>query len=119
MIHESEVLDLLGNKIPDINPELEKLATTGNVYKTIQCFADFTRNLIGAGNLQAVKGCINLAEEMLEHGNNTVKNAIENVFLFTLAPVIDLGDQVGITLKKMLKGDLRKEYSRQVSVSGI
>jgi hypothetical protein len=119
MIRESEVLDLLGNTIPDINPELEKLANAGNVYKTIQCFADFTRNLVGSGNLQAVKHCINLAEKMLDDGNNAVKNAIENVFLHTLSPVLDLGDSAGVSIKKMLKGSLRKEYSRQVCGSGI
>ncbi len=119
MIRESEVLDLLGNKIPEINPELEKLANTGNVYKTIQCFADFTNHLIGSGNMQSVKHCMNLAQEMMEEGNNTVKNAIENVFLHTLAPVLDLGDSVGTTIKRMLKGSLRREYCRQVCQSGI
>ena len=119
MIHESEVLDLLGNKIPEINSALEKLPSTGNVYKTIQCFADFTKQLVGAGNIQGVKHCINLAEELLEEGNYKVKNAIENVFLFTLSPVLDLGDAAGAALHKMLKGSLKKEYNRQVSVSGI
>jgi hypothetical protein len=119
MIHDSEILDLLGNKIPDINPELEKLPNTGNVYKTIQCFADFTKELIGSGNLQAAKNCMNLAEEMLSEGNNLVKNAIENVFLHTLSPVLDISDSVGLHIKTMLKGSLRKEYMRQVCKSGI
>jgi hypothetical protein len=119
MIHESEVIDLLGNKLPAINPELEKLGNKGNVYKTVQCFADFTRQLIGNGNLKAVKHCVNLAEELLEKGNSTVQNAIENVFLHTLSPVLDLGDTVGNALKDMLKGDLRKEYQRRVSSSCI
>jgi hypothetical protein len=119
MLHESEVLNLLGNKLPAINPELEKLGNKGNVYKTIQCFADFTRSLIGSGNLKAVHHCMNLAEEMLQKGNTTVQNAIENVFLHTLSPVLDLGDTVGNSLKNMLKGSLRTEYLRRVSTSGI
>jgi hypothetical protein len=119
MIHESEVLDLLGNNVPDINRELEKLPNAGNIYKTIQCFADFTKQLVGAGNLEAVRHCLNLAEEMLEDGNNTVKNAIENVYLHSLSPILDLGDAVGTALKKMLKGSLRKEYSRQICKGGI
>jgi len=119
MIHESEVLDLLGNKVPDINPELEKLPNAGNVYKTIQCFADFTKQLIGLGNLEAVRHCINLAEEMLEEGNSTVKNAIENVYLHSLSPILDLGDALGFSIQKMLKGSMRKEYRRQVSKGGI
>ncbi len=119
MIHESQVPDLLGKQIPAINPELEKLAGLGNVYKTVQCFADFTRNLAGAGNLPAVKSCIGIAEEMLEKGNNTVKNAIENVFLYTLSPILDMGDEIGIKLKAMMKGALLKEYNRQTNHGGI
>jgi hypothetical protein len=119
MIHESEVLDLLGYKVPEINPELEKLPSTGNIYKTIQCFADFTKHLIDAGHLNAVRHCVNLAENMLKEGNSTVKNAIENVYLHSLAPILDLGDSTGTAIKKMLKGSLRKEYSRQICKGGI
>jgi hypothetical protein len=119
MINETEVLDLLGNKIPELNPELERLSQAGNIYKTMQCFSDFTRSLIGNGNMQAVKNCINLAEELLQDGNNAVKNAVENVFLYSLAPMIDLGDVAGKALQKMLKGALRREYLRQVCSSGI
>ncbi|MFI5151160.1 MAG: hypothetical protein ACHQRM_15615 [Bacteroidia bacterium] len=119
MIQESEVLDILGNKLPALNPELEKLGNKGNVYKTVQCFADFTKALAGAGNMKAVRHCINLAEEMLTKGNSTVQNAIENVFLHTLSPLLDLSDAVGLGLNSMLRGPLRKEYLRRVSGGGI
>ena len=119
MIRESEILDMLGNKIPEINPALEKLTNAGNIYKSIQCFADFTKEVIGSGNLLAAKRCLNLAEEMLVKGNTTVQNAIENVFLHTLSPLIDLGDSAGTAVKKMLKGSLRREYKRQVCASGL
>jgi hypothetical protein len=115
MIKESEILNLLGEEIPDINTELEKLAHSGNIYKSIQCFADFTKELILSGNLKAVKHCIKLADKMLAEGTSTVKNAIENVYLFSLSTAIDLTAPV----KEMLTGPLKKEYHRQTTRCGI
>ena len=68
--------------MPTIGKELEKPEHSKNIYTTVQCFAHFTRSLIGAGNLQTAKLFLNLAEELVQKGNNTVKNAIENVFLY-------------------------------------
>jgi hypothetical protein len=119
MIRESEVINILGEKIPEINAELEKLPHTGNVYKSVQCFADFTKELIHTGNLKGVKHCLNVAETMLEDGSLAVKNAIENVFLFSLSAVLDLTSPVSQAVKEMLRGPLRKEYNRQTTHGGI
>jgi hypothetical protein len=119
MIHESEVLNLLGEEIPEINPELERLPNAGSVYKSMQCFADFTREHIVNGNLKAAKQCMSVAEKMLAEGSITVKNAIENVFLFSISAAIDFTSPVSDAVKKMMKGSLRKEYHRQTTHSGI
>jgi hypothetical protein len=119
MIGESEMLDLIGNNLPEINSEFEKLSSIGNAYKTVQCFADYTKQLVTIGNFKEVKYCFSLAEKLLQEGNSTVKNAIENVYLHSLAPLLDLGDVLGKSLRLMLKGSLRKEYSRQVCSSGL
>ena len=119
MIHESEVYQLLGAILPTIGKELEKPEHSKNIYTTVQCFAHFTRSLIGAGNLQTAKLCLNLAEELVQKGNNTVKNAIENVFLYTLSPLLDKGDACSASLKSMMGGELMKEYQRQLATGGL
>lgn len=118
-IEENEVIDLLGNEFPTINETLEKTAHANNIYKAIQCFADFTKQLIAKGNLNEVKHCFNVAEQMLQNGNNNVKNAIENVYVYSLGTVIALSTLTTNHIKELFTGELRKEYNKQVCASGL
>src|ERR1035437_1334293 len=119
MITENQVSDMLGEELPEINNELEKLSNSNNIYKTIECFVDFTKTLIYKGNLKEVKHCFNVAEKMLENGNNTVKNAIENVYVYSLGTVVALSTLKTNHLKEIFNGSLREEYNKQVCSSGI
>jgi hypothetical protein len=119
MITENKVSDILGEELPEINNELEKLSNSNNIYKTIECFVDFTKLLISKGNLKEVKHCFNVAEKMLKNGNNTVKNAIENVYVYSLGTVVALSTLKTNHLKEIFNGSLRKEYNKQVCASGI
>ena len=119
MIKETEVPEILGNELPEINYELQKKVNTKNIYKTIQCFADFTKQLAVCGNLKEVQRCFNLAEKMLQDGNNTVKNAIENVYLFSVSKILDMTNPLSEAVKEMLNGPLRNEYYKQVHAGGI
>jgi hypothetical protein len=119
MITEIQVRKILQREFPEMNCGGETLSNPNNVYKTIACFVDFTRQLIDKGNINSVKRCLKLAERMLDDGNNTVKNAIENVYVYSLGIVIDLSVPTTNKLKKIFNGSLKKEYYRQVSASGV
>ncbi len=118
MITENQISDILGEELPEINNQLEKLPNSNNVYKTMECFVDFTKLLISKGNLKEVKHCFNLAEKMLADGNSTVKNAIENVYVYSLGTVVALSTLKTNHLKEIFNGSLRKEYNKQVCASG-
>ena len=119
MIKENEVIELLGNEFPAINNEFERTANFGNIYKAMQCFADFTKQLIKKGNFKEVKHCFVVAEKMLQNGNGTVKNAIENGYLFSVSTIIDIASPVSQKVKSLLTDALKKEYNRQGCSSGI
>jgi len=119
MITENEVSDILGEELPDINNELEKLSNSGNMYKAMQCFADFTKQLIRKGNLAEVKHCFNIAEKLLNDGNNQVKNAVENVYVYAMGTVIEFSATTTNRLQEIFNGSLKKEYIRQVLAKGI
>lgn len=119
MIRENEVMDLLGNEIPQINHTFEKTANPGNVYKAVQCFASFTKELIRKGDLEEVKHCFGLAEKLWTEGNQTVKGVIENVYVFSISPIIDLTNPLCKKVKAMLSPELRREYYRQTTAHGI
>lgn len=118
-IKENQIFDLLGNELPEINPELEKLPYPRNIYVSVKCFAEFTKQLIKIGNLSEVKHCFNVAEKMLLEGNKPVKNAIENIYIFSISSILDFAGPLSNKIKGMMNKALLTEYKRQVCASGI
>jgi hypothetical protein len=118
-IMETEILDILGNELPEINEELERLPNAQNIYTTVKCFAEYTKQLINKGNLSEVKHCFNVAEKMLTSGNKVVKNAIENVYIFSISSILDFASPLSNKIKGMMNRRLLSEYKRQVCASGI
>ena len=112
-IAEDEVLDVLGNELPKINSWFERIPNPGNIYKIMDCFAAFTKQLVARENLDEVKLCFQIAEKLLVKGNRTVRNAIENGYLFSVSRILDVSAPVNDKVKELLKGQLLKEYKRQ------
>jgi len=119
MIKETEVVEVLGNELPDMNAVLEKTEDVNNIYKAMQCFASFTKSLVNKGDFREVKHCFNVAENLLKHGNSTVINAIGNVYVYSLSSILDLTNPLSLKVKSLLTDSLRKEYRRQVGASGL
>lgn len=114
-ITENDVLIILSSELPQLEAEIKRMPNKVNIYNVINSFADVTKYLAKVGDLKEVKHCFNVAEKLWISGNNTVKNAIENSYLFSLSSILDLNSKV----KDLLNAPLRKEYNRQVSSSGI
>lgn len=119
MITENEVPDILGEELFEINNALEKLPNSRNIYKTMQCFAEFTKQLIRKGDLKEIKRCFKLAEKILKNGNNTVKNAVGNCYVFSITTLIDMADPMNERVKGLLTQSLRKEYKKQIMAGGV
>lgn len=119
MITENEIPAILSVELPEINNELKKLQSKNNIYKTMQCFVDFTKELAYTGNLAEVKHCFTLAERMLKDGNKTVRNAIENVYVFSVSSILHGSTSMSNEVNALFNGSLRKEYIHQIEASGI
>jgi hypothetical protein len=118
-INETEIVEVLGNELPELNPSLERTEGINNIYNVMQCFANFTKHLAKKGDFKEVKHCFNVAEAMFKNGNSIVKNAIENGYLFSLSSILDLTNPAAQKAKRLLTDSLKKEYKRQVCASGI
>ena len=119
MIKEIQVREILLKEFPEMNNNLGMRPNPDNIYATVGCFVDFTRKLIKKGNIKSVKHCFSVAETMLDDGNNIVKNAIENVYVYSLGSVVDLSSSTANYLKKLFNGSLKKGYYRQIFASGV
>ena len=119
MIKETEILEVFGNELPEMNYSHEKTEDVNNIYKAMTCFANFTKSLVNKGDFKEVKHCFDIAEKLLKNGNSTVKNAIENGYLYSLSSILDYTTPVSLKVKSLLTDSLKKEYNRQVCSSGI
>lgn len=94
---------------------MEQRGTDG-IHAQAQKYADLTKELIISGNIRRVKRCFQLAEKLLSVGTAEMKNAVTNVYLFSISSFMETHH---CNIKGMLTEKLHQEYKKQVNASGI
>ncbi len=112
MIYENELYELLNRKVPEIRRDINCSGETGCPYKMAAFFAAYTKSLGNSGEHERMRQCLELAEDILQNGNNGVRNAIENVYLFSISRNINSKFIYEFPL-------LKKEHKKQVYASCI
>jgi len=90
---------------------MRKKVTKG-IYKQIQKFADLTRTMIVRGDMPRVKRCFDIAENLFVNGNRQTKNAISNVYLYSVSGTLELNH---INTEKLFPSALKAEYIKQIN----
>lgn len=117
MIKQNEIPAYVSKALP----ELSNVCATekGNTpYKIAREMMRYTRAQLAQHNLQGAKKCVKLADQLYKKGNATMKNAIENVYVFSLSNTFLQGIE-GKNLQKMLPAKISELYSKQVIYSHI
>ena len=86
------------------------------VYKQAERFAEITKKAIISGNINRAKKCLVLAERLLETGSNETKNAISNVYVFSVSSFMELRH---CTISNLFPKSLKAEYIKQINASGV
>ena len=113
-ITENEMVEILLEKFPEINSELGKTNGTENIYKTLQCFANYTKGCAKTGNINKLKLCFIIADKLISKGNNKVKLAVKNVYLISVSSLIEMVSPIQEKVKKMLPENLKNAYLKQI-----
>ncbi|GAA4758158.1 MULTISPECIES: DUF7674 family protein [Flavobacterium] len=87
-----------------------------NLIKKMERFAEVTVNSLKLGKMVRAKRCFALAEDLFQKGNAEVKNAISNVYLYSVSHYLELNH---FTMKQFLPVELHKEYVKQINTSGV
>lgn len=87
-----------------------------NIYDRAQHFADVTKVFIAQGQIQRVKKCLQIAENLFVHGTNEVKNVVSNIYLFSVSSALEI---YHCNTKELLPPSLKIEYYKQINASGI
>ena len=120
MINEYEVPGYLAKKLEGIDDDLRSVSPTLTIFKTIQCLANYTKSKVKQHDFKAVKKCFTVAENIYINGNELVKNAIENVLVFSFSSLLNMGDNEDKKqLQALMPLCLHTTYVNQVLKSGI
>ena len=82
----------------------------------MQRFADVTKTLIIQGNIERAKRCLNKAEELFMKGPSEIKNAVANVFVYSVSSFMELHK---CNIRNLFPESLKLEYNKQIQSSGI
>ena len=89
---------------------------TATIYKQTERFAEITKTLIITGNIVRAKKCFSIAEKLLVSGSAETKNAISNVFIFSVSCFMELHH---CSIQNLFPNSLKEEYLKQVNTSGM
>lgn len=86
------------------------------IYKQAERFAEITKKSIISGNIVRAKKCLALAERLLVTGSIETKNAISNVYIFSVSSFMEMRH---CNISHLFPQTLRAEYIKQVNASGV
>ncbi len=118
MITQYEVPSLLKEELPKISGDNYPSRITMDLYKSMQCFSDYTRSAVLDHNLHLAKKCFSLAGKLYRQGDKMVKNVIENTFVFSFTSFMPSDRVEKLILQSMIPATLYAVYMKQVMGSG-
>lgn len=89
MITQYEVPVRLVEALSGIEKELKRISPTLNIFKSIRCLVNYTRNKVAQHDLKLLKKCFFITEKIYTQGNVNMKSAVENVFVFSLSLIMN------------------------------
>jgi hypothetical protein len=87
-----------------------------SVYKQAERFAEITKKSIITGNIIRAKKCLTLAEKLFETGSQETRNAISNVYVYSVSSFMELKN---CSISNLFPKSLKAEYIRQINTSGV
>src|SRR6476660_8619932 len=83
MLNDTEAGKLISQELPELNERFEKTPVQG-LHKVMRALFDYTREKVDTYDLNAVGKCFSVVERLYENGDAAIRNAIENVYVFSL-----------------------------------
>ena len=78
----------------------------------MQRFAEVTKTLIINGNIKRAKRCLATAEEIFNQGTGEIKNAIANVYVFSVTTFMEMHN---CNIKNLFPENLKAAYLKQIN----
>lgn len=76
-------------------------------------FAEITKSAIISGNISRAKKFLNIAENLLENGNNETKKLISNVYVFSVSNFMELRN---CSISNLFPKSFKDDYIKQINI---
>ncbi|SIQ73623.1 hypothetical protein SAMN05880574_1235 [Chryseobacterium sp. RU37D] len=107
------------NVIPDIQKELHS-SKAQNAYNIIQIFTERIKNMIRQNDRNILFKCLEKIDYIYENGDNALKNAIENTFIYSLDnSIVYCSHEYRKMIFSHISRNLQKSYLRQIYNHGV
>ena len=117
MINQLEIPMYIEEALPEISESMI-LDMYVNAYKVMNDLSAFTCKNIQTHNYGVVKRCFILADQLYCKGNDAVKNAIENVFIYSFTNMLQLYKDDKKKILAIIPITLYSIYITQVQKAG-
>jgi hypothetical protein len=86
------------------------------IYKQAERFAEITKTAIISGNINRAKKCLALAERLFATGSYDTKNAISNVYVYSVSTFMELRN---CSISNLFPKSLKEEYLKQINATAV
>lgn len=118
MISKYEVSRLIKTELPQIADGLYRNTVTVDIYKSIQCLTDCTKNAVLDHNYTLSRKCFTLAQRLYDNGDVIIKSVIENCFIYSFSSFMPDDRIERMIVKSIIPVAFYSIYLKQVTQSG-
>ena len=119
-MNQYEAAAQIADEIPEIQKEIVRAPVFGSAYLSVKVLAAYTCNMLQQHQLRQVQRCMLLAEKIYNKGNQLVKTAIENVFIFSFSNMkVSCSRQEWLEIQGKMPTVLFSLYIQQVMKPGV
>lgn len=113
MLNQYQIPAYITGKLPQLRNDLKGASLT--VYQSVQVLTDYTKRMALEHDFKMVEKCMGLVEALYKKGNTLVRNAVENVFIFSFSSIMSRCNIVEWRIvQSYIPADLYALYIQQV-----
>ena len=120
MFNQYAVPAYILEELPEIKEAFDTVPLTSNIFLVLQCLSSFTGRKVKMHDLRMVKRCFQLGEKIYSRGNTLVRDAVENIFVFSFSSFMSVCDREERNhLQSLMPLSLHTVYVQQMLKSGL
>ena len=112
MISQQDLPAYIESNFPEL--PANKKGPSASAYDIIRQMLKYTTTQLSRHNFKAAGHCLTVVEELYKQGNTAIKNAIENVYVFSFSHAFFYDDVKRKAIVDILPASLYELYKRQV-----